>query len=86
MRITTRHAASSYGVPVILDGRGRLVDYGPGIRLAMAKLGWDRAELAARCNVSVATVNGWLAPGAPRMPEVRCRAGSARCTLTLFPG
>lgn len=72
MKITTRHSASSYGTPVILDDRGRLVNYHAGIRLAMDKLGWDRPALAGRCNVSVPTVNGWLSPGAPRMPEVRC--------------
>lgn len=72
MRITTRHARSSYGIPVFVDDRGRLMDPGPGIRLACEKLGWDRPTLAERCNVSVATVNGWLAPGAPRPPEVRC--------------
>ena len=72
MQITTRHARSSYGIPVILDDRGRVVDYHAGIRLVMERLGWDRATLAAKCNVSVPTVNGWLAAGAPRMPEVRC--------------
>jgi len=72
VKITTRHTRSSYGIPVILDDRGRVVDYHAGIRLACEKLGWDRPTLAARCNVSVPTVNGWLSPGAPRMPEVRC--------------
>lgn len=72
MQITTKHSASSYGVPVILDDRGRLVDYHAGIRLAMERLGWDRATLAEKVNVSVSTVNGWLAPGQARMPEVRC--------------
>ena len=72
MRITTRHKASSRGVPVILDDRGRPLDYAPGLRLAMERLGWDRATLAERCDVSVTTVNNWLSPNAPRMPEVRC--------------
>lgn len=66
MKITTNHSASSYGVPVILDDRGRVMDYGPGIRAAMEKLGWDKRKTAAATGVSVRTVEGWLQG---RMPD-----------------
>jgi len=60
MTITTQHAASSYGQPVILDERGRLVDQVPGLVAVLARLGWSRAELAERCGVSSRTVEAWL--------------------------
>jgi len=60
MRITIDHSASSYGMPVILDDAGRLMDYAPGIRAARAKLGdLTAAQLAEQLGVSERTVNGW---------------------------
>ena len=60
MRVTTDHAASSYGVPVILDDDGQVVDSGPGIKAALERLGMSRAEFAASCGVSVRTVEDWI--------------------------
>lgn len=60
MKITTRHSASRYGIPVILDDRGRLMDQIPGLNLALERLGWSRAVLAEKCNVSPRTVEAWF--------------------------
>lgn len=67
MKITIDHAASSYGVPVILDDAGNVMDYAPGIKAARAKLGMTAKQLAEKLNVSERTVNGWEQG---RMPEV----------------
>ncbi len=66
MRITIDHAASSYGVPVILSDDGQLLDYAPGIRAAREKLGLTARKLGELCGVSERTVNGWEQG---RMPE-----------------
>lgn len=68
MRITTQHSSSSHGIPVVLDGRGRVVDYGPGIKAVLDHLGRDKHWLAEAANVSVRTVEGWFIG---RMPETR---------------
>jgi len=60
VKITTRHARSSYGIPVMLDDRGRVMDQIPGLTLALERLGWTRAQFAERCNVSPRTVEAWL--------------------------
>lgn len=57
--ITIDHAASSYGVPVILDDAGNVIDYAVGIKSARAKLDLTAAELAEKLGVSERTVNGW---------------------------
>lgn len=49
MVITCNHSASSYGVPVILDDGGALMDYGPGLTATLKRLGWSRADFAAHC-------------------------------------
>lgn len=59
MKITCDHSASSYGIPVILDDRGLVMDYGPGIKAARATLGLTAAQLAETCGVSERTMNGW---------------------------
>jgi ribosome-binding protein aMBF1 (putative translation factor) len=59
MKITCDHSASSYGIPVILDDRGLVMDYGPGIKAARAALGLTAAQLAETCGVSERTMNGW---------------------------
>ncbi len=46
MRITCNHSQSSYGIPVILSDGGDVMDYGPGLTAAIAKLGWSWADLA----------------------------------------
>lgn len=58
--VTTDHAASSYGVPVILDARGRVMDYADGLRAVMGALGWDKHGVAGATGRSVRTVEGWL--------------------------
>jgi DNA-binding transcriptional regulator YiaG len=67
MKVTIDHAASSYGVPVILDASGAVMDYAAGIKAARSKLGLTAAQLAERLGVSERTVNGWEQG---RMPEV----------------
>lgn len=67
MHVTIEHPASSYGVPVILDDRGRLIDYAPGIKAARFLLGLTARQLAEQLGVSERTVNGWEQG---RMPEV----------------
>ncbi len=67
MKITTRHPSSSYGVPVILDDEGRVMDYAEGVMALRKALGLSAADLAAQCGVSVHTVYGWQVG---RMPEV----------------
>jgi DNA-binding transcriptional regulator YiaG len=59
MEITCEHSASSYGIPVILDDSGHVMDYAPGIKAVRVRLGLTAAQLAERCGVSVRTVNAW---------------------------
>lgn len=49
MTITCNHSASSYGIPVIIGDDGQVMDYGPGLTAALAKLGWSRAQFAEHC-------------------------------------
>lgn len=67
MKITIDHPTSSYGIPVILDDKGDVMDYAPGIKAVRAKLGLTAAALAVKLNVSERTINGWEQG---RMPEV----------------
>lgn len=67
MKITTQHPASSYGVPVIIDDTGNVMDYAPGISAARRLLGWSTQQFAERCDVSRRTVEGWESG---RMPDV----------------
>lgn len=66
MLITLNHAASSHGIPVILDDSGAVMDYAIGIRSIREKLGVNQAQLGARIGVSARTVAGWEQG---RMPE-----------------
>lgn len=59
MQVTTTHSASSYGMPVILDDDGNLMDYAPGVKAIRVKLDITTAELAEKCGVSKRTVEGW---------------------------
>lgn len=59
MLITLNHAASSYGIPVILDDSGAVMDYAPGVRAIRERLGVTTAQLGARIGVSARTVAGW---------------------------
>lgn len=59
MKITTAHVASSYGLPVILDDDGKVMEYSDGIKAVRARLAISTATLALACNVSRRTVEGW---------------------------
>ena len=59
MQVTTQHATSSYGIPVILDDAGQVMDYAPGVRAVRAKLEFSTQQLADACGVSRRTVEGW---------------------------
>jgi DNA-binding XRE family transcriptional regulator len=56
MTITTNHPRSSYGIPVILDDDGQLLDYGPGVRAIREKLLLTRQELADKTGFSIRTI------------------------------
>jgi DNA-binding transcriptional regulator YiaG len=68
MKITTNHATSSYGVPVILDDLGAVMDYAPGIVAIRKKLKLSTAQLAVACGVSPRTVEGWEQGRLPSTP------------------
>lgn len=59
MVVTTDHSVSSYGMPVILDDNGKLMDYAPGVQAIRAKLNLSTQDLADHCGVSRRTVEGW---------------------------
>lgn len=67
MRITSNHAASSYGCPIILSDAGDPMDYGPGVEAVRARLGLTQEQIARLCGVSVRTVQQW--PSGRRMPS-----------------
>ena len=49
MVITCNHSASSYGIPIILDDSGAIMDYAPGLTAILERLGWSRADFAFHC-------------------------------------
>ena len=59
MEITLNHSASSYGMPVILDDAGNIMDYMPGVKAVRLELLLSTSELAEKCGVSRRTVEGW---------------------------
>jgi transcriptional regulator with XRE-family HTH domain len=59
MRITTEHPSSTYGIPVVLDDAGNVMDYAEGVRAARASLGLSTAGLAEATGKSRRTVEGW---------------------------
>lgn len=63
MTITTQHSRSNYGIPVILDDDGELMDRSPGTRKVLAALGWTQPAFAERCGVKLRTVEHWLTTG-----------------------
>jgi len=71
MTITTNHPSSSYGLPVILDDAGQVMDYAPGIQLIRARLNLSTADLAAKIGVSPRTVEGWEQGRTPSKSAVR---------------
>ncbi|HRW57947.1 MAG TPA: hypothetical protein P5185_09335 [Oscillospiraceae bacterium] len=46
MRVTCDHSASSYGIPVILDDDGAVMDYAAGLTAVLQRLGWSRERAA----------------------------------------
>jgi len=59
MKISLHHPASSYGVPVILDDEGNVMDYPDGFRAIRARLGLSVGDVGALCDCSPRTVQGW---------------------------
>lgn len=59
MKITTDHPTSSYGIPVILDDKGRPMDYAPGIQAVRKALGLSVADVGELVGKSPRTVEGW---------------------------
>lgn len=59
MKITTQHPASKFGVPVILRDDGKVMAHSDGIKALRRTGSISVASLAALCNVSPRTVEGW---------------------------
>jgi ribosome-binding protein aMBF1 (putative translation factor) len=59
MKITCDHPTSSYGIPVILDDAGNVIDYAPGVKAVRGRLGLTAEQLAEHCGYSVRSVNSW---------------------------
>jgi len=59
MKITTHHPSSSYGLPVILDDLGDVMDYPAGVRAFRCAYGLSTADLAKLCRVSRRSVEAW---------------------------
>lgn len=59
MRITCDHASSSYGLPVMIDDYGEVLDYADGVRVLRRLLDLSTQQLADTCGVSRRTVEGW---------------------------
>ena len=70
MRLTTDHSASSYGVPVFVDGDGNPMDYADGLRQLRKAKGWSTADLAEQVGVSARTVEGWEQGRMPSKPAL----------------
>ena len=75
MIITCDHSASSYGVPVILDDDGQLLDYAEGVRALRALRGWSTLDMAMVAGVSRRTVEGWEQGRNPRVAALNVLAG-----------
>jgi DNA-binding transcriptional regulator YiaG len=59
VKITCDHSASSYGIPVILDDAGQVMDYAQGVKALRQLLNLSTKELAEACQASPRTVEGW---------------------------
>lgn len=70
MRLTTDHSASSYGVPVFVDGDNNPIDYADGIRQVRQQKGWSTEKLADLVGVSPRTVEGWEQGRMPSKPAL----------------
>jgi DNA-binding transcriptional regulator YiaG len=70
-RVTTDHAASSYGVPVIVDDAGQVLDTAIGVRAVRRALGLSTAELGEALGCSRRTVENWeQSRNAPEVPTL----------------
>lgn len=67
IKITTDHATSSYGIPVILID-GAVADYAPALRQIRKFADLNTTDFGAVLGVSGRTVEGWEQG---RMPDVR---------------
>lgn len=59
MQITISHPASSFGVPVILDDSGLLLEYADGFRRCRYRLNMSTVEIGKHLGVSGRTVEGY---------------------------
>jgi len=57
--ITTDHARSSYGFPVILDDAGSVMDPAPGLAAVRRSLGLTQAQAGELVGASVRAVQHW---------------------------
>lgn len=74
MKITTTHSSSSYGVPVILDEEGTLLDYACGVKSIRMRLRWSTQQFADEIGVSRRTVEGWESGRMPSTLALRAMA------------
>ena len=70
MKLTTNHSASSYGVPVFIDGDGNPMNYAPALRQLRKDKGWSVSDLADQVGVSARTVEGWEQGRLPSKPAL----------------
>lgn len=70
MRITTKHAASSYGQPVILDADGAPMNAAEGFKAALALLGWTAGAAALKTGKSLSAIQKYRAGQKPIPAEV----------------
>jgi DNA-binding transcriptional regulator YiaG len=70
MKLTTNHSASSYGVPVFLDGAGNPMAYAPALQQLRKEKGWSTTDLAEQVGVSARTVEGWEQGRMPSKPAL----------------
>lgn len=70
MKLTTNHSASSYGVPVFVDGDNNPLEYADGFRRVRQLKGWSTADLAEQVGVSARTVEGWEQGRMPSKPAL----------------
>ena len=83
MTITTIHPASSYGMPVIIDDDGSVIDYRDGIQKIRDSLGLSTTELGKLCGVSRRTVEGWEQGRQPSAAALNAMASIVRSERAL---
>lgn len=59
MKITTRHPASSYGIPVILNDLGIPMDYPDGVKAVLKRLRWTSRVAAEKSGITKRTVDAY---------------------------